>query len=184
MVGVPALLLGIGYISLHTELVFIDLHLSAGLALLFLAVLKFWYFLRKKHWCGDLPAETPAPAVWSWESSEPWSDDQLDRLMMALQKSAPDCRLLLLDLSPSDRLWVSWRPFSSCLALIGPAETLRQAQALLLGSVRDAHVRCAEIEPLESETPAQDVHRRMTQLALQGWSSLQRTVTHSTQHKL
>jgi adenylate cyclase len=184
MVGVPALLLGIGYISLHTELVFIDLHLSAGLALLFLAVLKFWYFLRKKHWCGDLPAETPDPAVWSWESSEPWSDDQLDRLMMALQQSAPDCRLLLLDLSPSDRLWVSWRPFSSCLALIGPADTLRQAQALLLGSVRDAHVRCAEIEPLESETPAQDVHRRMTQLALQGWSSLQRTVTHSTKHKL
>lgn len=178
MVGVPTLLLGIGYLSLHTESVFIDLHLSAGLALLFLAVLKFWYFLRKKHWCGDLPAHTLQPAVWAWEADQPWSDDQLDRLMMVLQQSAPQCRLLLLDLSPSDRLWVSWRPFSSCLALAGPIDELRQAQTLLQDCVPDAQIRCAEIEPLEPGTAADSVHRRITQRALQGWSRLQQSVTH------
>ena len=175
MVVLPGVLLGLGYLSLHSEWVFIDLHLSAGLALIFLAVLKFWYFLRKRHWCGDLPATTDNLAVWAWESNQPWCDDHLDRLMKTLQKSASQCRLILLDLSPSDRQWAGWRPFSSCLALAGPAQELNQAQTALLNSVGDVAIRHGPIQTLDDISGEQSLQRRISQLALQGWSALQQT---------
>jgi len=177
MVVLPGVMMGIGFLSLHTDRAFIDLHLSAGLAVLFLAVLKFWYFLRKRHWCGDLAPETSQLAVWTWESDKPWSDDQLDRLMVALHRSATQCRLILLDLSPNDHLWVGWRPFSTCLALAGPADELTQAQTPLRQSVPEAVVRhgpVVHLPPLETGPQAQ---RRVSQLALQGWSLLQQPTT-------
>jgi cytochrome b561 len=41
------MLLGISYVSLNGLPVFVDLHLAAGLALLFLAVLRYWSTLRR-----------------------------------------------------------------------------------------------------------------------------------------
>ena len=173
----PGALLGIGYLSLHTELAFLDLHLSAGLALLFMAVLKFWYLLRKRHWCGDVQASTPDLAVWTWESDQPWRDGQLDRLMMTLQQSAPQCRLILLDLSPSDSKWAGWRPFATCLALAGPAEELQQAQSALLACVHEASVRQGPLQRLDPLTPSHHIQRQMSQLALHGWSTLQQPLS-------
>lgn len=173
MVVLPGVLLGIGFASLHTEHVFIDLHLSAGLAVLFLAVLKFWYLLRKRHWCGDLPDQTENLAVLPWEADKTWTDDQLDRLMMRLQAAAPQCRLVSLDLTPSDQLSTRWRPFATCLAIVGPADQLFSAQELLLKSLRGLTVRQGHIARLPDGLSAPALRRAVSHLALQGWTSLQ-----------
>lgn len=173
MLVLPGVLLGIGFVSLHTEHVFIDLHLSAGLAVLFLAVLKFWYLMRKRHWCGDLPDPTKNLAVLTWEADKTWGDDQLDRLMMCLQAQAPDCRLVSLDLTPSDQMAKRWRPFATCLAIVGPAEQLQSAQASLLQSVQSLKVRQGAIVQVPDGLTALSLRRAVSHLALQGWTRLQ-----------
>ena len=173
MLVLPGVLLGIGFASLHTEQAFIDLHLSAGLAILFLAVLKFWYTLRKRHWCGDLPDQTDHLAVLPWVSDKTWSDDQLDRLMMCLQGAAKDCRLVSLDLTPGDNLSTRWRPFAPCLAVVGPHAQLLRAQPLLLQAVKGRTVRQGDIALLPQGLSAPDVRHAVTHLALAGWTALQ-----------
>lgn len=173
MLVLPGVLLGIGFASLHTEHVFIDLHLSAGLAVLFLAVLKFWYTLRKRHWCGDLPDTTEPLAVLPWVSDQSWSHDQLDRLMACLQASGKDCRLVSLDLTPGDNLSARWRPFSPCLAIVGPQAQLLRVQPLMLRAVKGLSVRQGEVTTLPQGLSAQNVRLAVTHLALAGWTALQ-----------
>ena len=177
MLVLPGVLLGIGFVSLHTEQAFIDLHLSAGLAILFLAVLKFWYMLRKRHWCGELPDHTNNLAVLPWVSDKTWSDDQLDRLMMCLQASAQDCRLVSLDLTPGDNLSKRWRPFAPCLAIVGPHVQLLRAQPLLLRAVKGLTVRQGDIALVPPGLSAQTVRHAVTHLALAGWTALQPPVS-------
>jgi len=177
MLVLPSVLLGIGFASLHTEHAFIDLHLSAGLAILFLAVLKFWYLLRKRHWCGDLPEKTDNLAVLPWMSDATWSDDQLDRLMMCLQASAQDCRLVSLDLTPGDNASTRWRPFAPCLAIVGPHAQLLSAQPLLLRMVKGLTVRQGEIALVPPGLSQQAVRHAVTHLALAGWTALQSPVS-------
>ena len=177
MLVLPGVLLGIGFASLHTEHVFLDLHLSAGLAILFLAVLKFWYLLRKRHWCGDLPDTTDNLAVLPWVSDKTWSDDQLDRLMMCLQASAQDCRLVSLDLTPGDNMSTRWRPFAPCLAIVGPHAQLLRAQPLLLSAVKGLTVRQGDIALVPASLSVQAVRHAVTHLALAGWTALQPPVS-------
>jgi len=162
---------------LHTEQAFIDLHLSAGLAILFLAVLKFWYMLRKRHWCGELPDHTNNLAVLPWVSDKSWSDDQLDRLMMCLQASAQDCRLVSLDLTPGGNMSKRWRPFAPCLAIVGPHVQLLRAQPLLLRAVKGLTVRQGDIALVPPGLSAQTVRHAVTHLALAGWTALQPPVS-------
>lgn len=175
MVALPGILLGVSFLSLHTEAAFLDLHLSAGLALLFLAVLRVWYSLRKRHWCSELPAQTNPVAVWAWASAKPWSDDLLDRLMAGLQASAPSSRLVLLDISPADSSMLKWRPFASCLAIVGPAAELEHAQQALLRAVHPLLVRTHTLQQVPVLADAMDLKRRIAHLALQGWTALQQT---------
>lgn len=178
MLVLPGVLLGIGFVSLHTEVAFIDLHLSAGLAVLFLAVLKFWYMLRKRHWCGDLPTGVDRLAVLPWQADKAWGDDQLDRLMRGLQKHATRCRLVLLDLTPGADLTARWRPFAACLALVGPADELARAQPGLLQSLKGLSVRQGAIAKVAEDVPPEDLRRAVSHLALQGWTALQQPVSH------
>lgn len=177
MVVLPGVLLGIGFISLHTEHAFIDLHLSAGLAVLFLAVLKFWYLLRKRHWCGDLPDHSERLAVLPWQADKAWGDDQLDRLMMCLQKSAVQCRLISLDMTPGDSASSRWRPFASCLAIVGPHDELQRVQPLLLQTLKGLTVRQGTISVLPQASSPQDLRRCAARLALEGWATLQQPVS-------
>ena len=173
MVALPGLLLGVSFLSLHTEAAFLDLHLSAGLAVIFLAVLRVWYSLRKRHWCSELPARSGPVAVWAWASAKPWTDDWLDRLMAGLQKSASSSRLVLLDISPADSTVVKWRPFATCLAIVGPADELEHAQQALLQAVHPLTVRTHALQQVPNLDSTEDVKRHMASLALQGWQALQ-----------
>jgi hypothetical protein len=177
MLLLPGLLLGTGFVSLHTEHVFIDLHLSAGLAVLFLAVLKIWYWLRKRHWCGDLPALTGDLAVLPWVADKAWSDDQLDRLMRCLQAGAVNCRLVSLDLTPGGLFTMRWRPFATCLAIVGPADELRKAQTHLLQSIQGLTVHQGLMTMVPEGLPEPQLRHAVSHLALKGWTSLQEKIS-------
>jgi CHASE2 domain-containing sensor protein len=181
MVALPSILLGVSFVSLHTDAAFLDLHLSAGLAVLFLAVLRVWYSMRKRHWCSELPPETGRVAVWAWASSKPWTDDLLDRLMAGLQKSAAHSRLVLLDISPADSNMLKWRPFASCLAIVGPADELENAQLALLQAVHPLSVRTHVLQQVPERGSTEELKRHIAFLALQGWGALQDTDSSLTQ---
>lgn len=178
MVVLPGLLMGIGFVSLHTETVFIDLHLSAGLAVLFLAVLKFWNALRKRHWCGDLPMGVSDLAVLSWQADDAWTDDQLQQLMMCLQRSARSCRVVSIDHAAGTALLARWRPFATCLAFVGPVQELTRAQPLLLQSLKGVTVKQSAITPVSDDVAPQDVRAAVAHLALKSWAVLQQPVSH------
>ncbi len=173
MVAVPGVLVAIGFASLHSSQVFLDLHLSAGLTLVFLAVLRIWHKLRKRHWCGDLVAEAAPLAVWAWSFDKAWRDEQLERLMGVLQVHAPDTRVLLLDAESASGASLRWHPFATCWALVGPQRQLQAAQAALLHSQADVLLRHAPMLSVPPSTPRQQLRPQVASLALQGWSALQ-----------
>ena len=172
MVGLPALLLVVSYASLHSHTVFLDLHLAAGLTLLFLAVLRLWYQLRKRHWCGDLPDSEEPLAVWAWSFESPWSDDQLQRLMGVLMTKAPAIRVLLLDPEPAGPLGLRWHPFATCWALVGASSQMARAQHDLLASQAATGVRVAAMAPVPHGVAPEHRQSVVAALALQGWAAL------------
>ncbi len=137
----PALLLGISYVSLNGLPVFVDLHLAAGLALLFLAVLRYWSTLRRNHWCAPLADIAQPIAVWPWEGTVAWLEGPLDRLIDALEQHAPSCRIVVCDAPPSGLRWPELARFA---AVVGPQAALLAARAQLEPVLQRLALRCAE----------------------------------------
>ncbi len=52
----PGALLAVGYVSLNLGGLFVDLHLAAGVALLYIGLLRVWNGWRRDYWCGDMHA--------------------------------------------------------------------------------------------------------------------------------
>ena len=164
----PAMLLGISYLSLNGLPFFIDLHLAAGLALLFLAVLRYWSNLRRNHWCAPL-ADTGQPlAVWPWERADAWLEAPLDRLIDALEQHAPSCRVVVCDAPPSGLRWPELARFA---AIVGPQAALLAARPQLEPVRRRLALRCAE-PLLLSATPDR---KQMAKDVFSAWAVLQST---------
>ena len=135
LVALPLALLGVGYVSLNGAPIFLDLHLAAALALLFLAVLRYWNVLRQQYWRKPCPAVGVPMAVWPIEGAQPWLGEPLDRLIDALEMHAPDCRVVVADASvawPGKLLW----PELVChAAVVGPAQQLQSSRAALVAQL-------------------------------------------------
>ena len=127
----PILLLAMSYLSLNGLPVFLDLHLAAGLALVFLAVLRLWGNLRRRHWCTLTQKDSLDIALFSFAGAQAWTDSSLDRLMDALEQHAPACRIVVCDAYtawPAKPLW----PELSCYAsIVGPKSALLMAHSAL-----------------------------------------------------
>lgn len=173
MVAVPGVLVAISFASLHSTRLFVDLHLSAGLTLVFLAVLRVWHKLRKRHWCGDLVLGAGPLAVWAWSFDKPWRDEQLDRLIAVLQSHGPDTRVLLLDPESASAGSLRWHPFATCWALVGPRAQLQSVEVALQRSPIDMDARHSAMLPVNQEAGPESVRPLVASLALQGWSVLQ-----------
>ena len=134
LVALPLALLGLGYLSLNGAPLFLDLHLAAALALLFLAVLRYWNGLRQQYWRKPCPRGTPM-ALWPIEGAKPWLGESLDRLIDALETHAPDCRVVVADAGvtwPGKLLW----PELVChAAVVGPAQQLQASRAALVAQL-------------------------------------------------
>lgn len=152
----PAGLLGVSYLSLNGLPVFIDLHLAAGLALVFLAVLRVWSNLRRQYWCSPPPA-TQALAIWSWQRQDPWLDDALDRLIDALERHAPDCRVVAADLGHQNADDLHWPELARVASLVGPAASLHAARHALEAAVRKVADRCSDLQDLAPGAGRQEI---------------------------
>jgi adenylate cyclase len=170
MLGLPSVMLGISFLSLNTEHLFLDLHLSAALGLLFVALLRVWFTIQKRHWCSDMPPMHAPIAVWNWRADEPWNDQQLQSLMRELQAHAFNCRIVLLDITPATSNLVRWKPFAHLLALVGPESELQSAKPYLETIAHSMKAKHGEILGLSNTS--HNAKEKITRIALEGWAQL------------
>jgi hypothetical protein len=131
LLALPAALLGLSYLSLNTPWLFLDLHLAAGLALLFLAVLRFWNTLRRTYWCSPPPLSEQPLAIWPWARNEPWHEGVLDRLIAAVERHAPTCRVVVGDAHVAWPATLRWPELARFAAVVGPQDALMAARDTL-----------------------------------------------------
>ena len=180
--ALPAALLGLSFLSLNGLPFFLDLNLAAALALVFLAVLRVWSTLRRNHWCS-LPPEQPQPsetiALWPWIRTAPWLDAPLDRLIDAVQRHAPDCRIIVGDATAVWPAKLRWPELARCVALVGPEASLLKARDQLAPTLNRLAQRSGEIVLLDKRPDRE----KLANSALLAWSKLQNSDTSSIGRK-
>jgi adenylate cyclase len=119
LVALPAALVALSYVSLNGLPVFLDLQVSASLALLFLSVLGFWSSLRRDYWCT--PPAHVALMLLPLRRESPWDQDALDRLINLLEEKAPAYRVLVADVNQRWPATLRWPELAHTAAIVGPA---------------------------------------------------------------
>ena len=168
LLALPAALLGVSYLSLNGLPVFLDLHLAAGLALVFLAVLRFWSTLRRNYWCSPPLAGAQALALWPLARRSAWFDDDLDRLIDALERHAPDCRVVVCDAPVSWPATLRWPELARFAAVVGTPEAVSAARPLLVPTL--ARLACQAGEPQLLD--GQQNRAQLADSAAQAWAQL------------
>ncbi|WP_342618490.1 CHASE2 domain-containing protein [Rhodoferax sp. GW822-FHT02A01] len=163
----PAGLLFVSYLSLNGSPVFVDLKLSAALALLFMALLRYWNGLRRNYWCSPLPGR--ALGLWPLQRNSPWLEGPLDHLIDLLEKHAPDCRLIVPDLSVHVLQKLRWPELGQHAAIVGPQHSLQVLQRALQRDRRFSRYASAAIQPL----PDGLGRAALAQAAQRIWSKLE-----------
>ena len=175
LLALPAALLGLSYLSLNGAPVFVDLHLSAALALVFLAVLRFWNALRRVYWCS-VPADGSL-MLWPLQGKDAWLEASLDRLIDAVEHHAPQCRVMVCD---SNVVWpatLRWPELARFAAIVGPADAVLRSVPVLTPVLERLVQRSAAPIAL-STTPAAPtadhagVRLALAQQAYQAWAAL------------
>lgn len=169
ILALPVALLGISYLSLNGLPLFVDLHLAAGLALAFLAVLRFWSALRRNYWCTPPAHSTRSMALWSWERSDAWLEGSLDRLIDVLERHAPTCRVVVCDASVNWPSTLRWPELARFAALVGPQDAILTARNQLEPELMRLAQRHGEIVTLASPFDRE----RLASEAFKAWSMLQ-----------
>ena len=185
LLALPAALLGISYLSLNGLPLFLDLHVAAGVALAFLAVLRVWSSLRRKHWCSLAPhwaggqggpdgLHAPVPlAVWAWERQGAWLEAPLDRLIDAIERHAPQCRVVVCDARVTWPSTLRWPELARFCAVVGPHAAVRAAQTSLAPARARLALRWGE--PVWLNIGAD--REKLANAVLGAWSALQKTAT-------
>ena len=166
----PAALMGLGYISLNGAPVFLDLHLAAGLALLFLALLRFWGSCRQHYWRATPATINGQPmALWSIKSQAPWLGVRLDRLQDALEQQAPAVRLILPDIGVAWPAHLCWPEHACQVSLVGSHMDLLAAKEVIETRLSAFVMRSSQVITLAAGTD----RARLTQASLASWAELQ-----------
>ena len=171
LLALPVALLGVSYLSLNGLPIFLDLHLAAGLALIFLAVLRFWNTLRRNHWCTPPSASTQDLAIWPWMRSQAWLEGDLDRLIDLVERHAPDCRVIVCDASVTWPSTLRWPELARFAAVVGSVDAVQAARAALQPALQRLHSRCGE--PIAVTSPAD--RSSWATAVFSAWSALQMT---------
>jgi CHASE2 domain-containing sensor protein len=141
--ALPAVLLGLGYLSLNGLSTFVDLHLAAALALVFLTVLRVWSTLRRIYWCTP-PVLSQPLAIWPWERRDAWLEGPLDRLIDAVERYAPNCRVVVCDSSVTWPATLRWPELARFAAVVGPLDAMIAARGRLEPALKRLAQRCGE----------------------------------------
>jgi hypothetical protein len=166
----PFTLMFVSYLSLNGLPVFLDLHLAAALALLFLAVLRHWSVLRRKHWCA-LPEQGLQPStIWTWERVGAWDQDALDRLIDAIERHAPRCRVVACGVHSSANRWPELARFAT---IVGPRDAMMSAHDKLTNELLTLAYRGGEPQLVATD---QD-REALAQEVLKSWLALQKATS-------
>ena len=166
----PTALMGLGYISLNGAPVFLDLHLAAALALLFLALLRYWDGCRQQYWRASPPTHADQPlALWSIKSQAPWFGVRLDRLLDTLEQTAPSVRIILPDIGVAWPGKLRWPEHACQVSLVGPHNELLTAKAAIEAGLSEFLARTSAVSAL----PAEAERSRLAQASLASWADLQ-----------
>jgi adenylate cyclase len=139
----PGALLGISYLSLNGSPVFIDLHLAAGIALLFIALLRMWNGWRRNYWTGE-PAPSAQPSgIMALRLALPAADVGLDALIRTLELHAPKCRVLGGDATATWPAQLRWPELLQAAAVAGPMQQLQHLRSNLLSRTAASKQRAA-----------------------------------------
>lgn len=172
--ALPAALLGIGYLSINGAPVFLDLHLAAALALVFLAVLRAWNGWRQQYWCSPPPPTQVPLMLWPWWAHSPWADAVLDRLIDALERHAPSCRVIVHDANFAWPGRLRWPELARHAAIVGPQNALLAARPAIEASLK-RHLVSHSGEPVLLDAhPDRD---KLAVASLVAWASLQKSDT-------
>lgn len=173
LLALPAALMGVSYLSLNGAPVFLDLHLAAGLALAFLALLRTWSNWRRNYWCSPPRLQQQPVAIWAWQRHQPWLEGPLDRLIDAVERHAPECRVVVCDTTVSWPATLRWPELARFAAVVGPQEALLAAQARLEPALKRLAHRHGGLILLENR-PDREKLARSVFLA---WASLHKSDT-------
>ena len=171
LLALPVALLGVSYLSLNGLPVFLDLNLAAGLALVFLAVLRFWNTLRRNYWCTPPSSSTQGLAIWPWMRSEAWLEGDLDRLIDVVERHAPDCRVMVCDATVTWPATLRWPELARCAAVVGPLASLLAARSTLAPALRLLASRSGEPTLVKGLADREHLVRNV----YSAWSALQMT---------
>lgn len=166
----PTALMGLGYLSLNGTPVFLDLHLAAGLALLFLGLLRYWDGCRQQYWRASpqMPVDQPM-WMWSLKGKAPWMGVSLDRLLDVLEQHAPSVRLVLPDIGVAWPGKMRWPEHAHQVSLVGPHVEILAAKAAVESSLSAFLARTSELKAL----PAAPGRTQLAQASLASWAELQ-----------
>ena len=171
--ALPAALLGLSYLSLNGSPVFFDLHVAAGVALAFLAVLRVWCALRRKHWCTvPLPAQVLL-ALWPWERQGAWLEAPLDRLIDAIERHAPECRVVVCDARVTWPATLRWPELARFCAIVGPHQAVQAAQTALMPACQRLALRSGAVLALNIGTDRD----KLANAVFSAWAALQNSAT-------
>ncbi len=137
----PGALLGISYLSLNGSPVFLDLHLAAGIALLFIALLRVWNGWRRNFWCGELAPSAQPSGIMALRLALPAADVGLDALIRTLELHAPQCRVLGGDATATWPAQLRWPELHQAAAVAGPMQQLQHLRSNLLSRTAESRKR-------------------------------------------
>jgi CHASE2 domain-containing sensor protein len=134
--ALPAGLLLVSFATLNGAPVFVDLQLSAALALLFLGLLRYWNQLRRNYWCAPPATDTAALLLWPISRDGPWLEAPLDHLIDVLERHSTVCRVLAPDLNLPVFQSLRWPELACHAAIVGPHGEMLRIQARFAHDVR------------------------------------------------
>jgi CHASE2 domain-containing sensor protein len=167
--ALPAGLLFISYLTLNGSPVFVDLHLSAALAMLFLAILRFWNQLRRDFWCQPTALEREDLALWPLVRNAPWTEEALDRLIDFVEKRLPQARIIVPDVQLHLFQELRWPELAQHAAIVAPQAALSRVYDQCEGQIWRLSQTHGKITPLTG------LHRRdsIARLSMQIWSTIE-----------
>lgn len=174
MVGLPLGLTAISYLSLHSDRVFLDLHLASAWALAFMALLRLWQGLRLEHWCSLPAAGLPQQGLLALRLDSGWSEGMRNRLIAVLERHAPDCRIL----QAAAAAHADWPELHQLAALVGPPA---QLQALAVHWPNPARWTGLRLGPCQTWGPT-PARTDLLITALAGWQDLLQPPSTAKEH--
>jgi adenylate cyclase len=172
----PLALLAIGYASLNGSPVFIDLHLSAALALMFLATLRLWNNWRQQYWRSVPKSNYEALSICPLHAEKPWVGAQLDRLIDVLEAHSATCRVIVSDTRVIWPAKLLWPELVKYVAVVGSDEAVQTVMPVILkkldvfGALSSGQIKLLTSQPTKSE---------IGRLVMVAWGEMQITAQNS-----